>query len=224
MRQSRSLTTGEIADHCGVNLRTVIRWIEKGHLPAYKLPGRGNNRVQLVDFLSFLDRHGMPLPEALRGYGNRVLVVEDDRPMAESIARLLRANGYEVRVALDGFQAGDALRAFLPALMTLDLRMPGLDGFQVLDYVRRDTELARLKILVLSSLPAGQLQQAVAAGADDALAKPFDAAELVHRIQALLPNRLPPFVARIDHEPSAMGAITPARARQGAIKASTTPP
>ena len=211
----RSLTTGEIADYCGVNLRTVIRWIEKGYLPAYKLPGRGNNRVRLVDFLSFIDRHGMPMPEALRGYGNRVLVVEDDPPMAESIARVLRASGYEVRVALDGFQAGDALRAFLPALMTLDLRMPGLDGFQVLDYVRQDPELARLKVLILSALPEERLRQAVAAGADDALAKPFDAAELVRRTQALLPNRLPPFVTHLDREPPTMGnpSLQPARAK-----------
>ena len=194
----RSLTTGEIADYCGVNLRTVIRWIEKGHLPAYKLPGRGNNRVRLVDFLSFIDRHGMPMPEALRGYGNRVLVVEDDPPMAESIARVLRASGYEVRVALDGFQAGDALRAFLPALMTLDLRMPGLDGFQVLDYVRQDPELARLKVLILSALPEERLRQAVTAGADDALAKPFEAAELVRRIETLLPGRSVQLKERVD--------------------------
>lgn len=198
MRQIRSLTSGEVADYCGVNLRTVIRWIEKGHLPAYKLPGRGNNRVRLVDFLSFIDRHGMPMPEALRGYVNRVLVVEDDPLMAESIARLLRVNSYEVRIALDGFQAGDALRTFLPALMILDLRMPGLDGFQVLDYVRQDPELARLKVLVLSALPEERLRQAVAAGADDALAKPFEAAELVRRIETLLPGRSVPLKARID--------------------------
>lgn len=192
----RSLTTGEIAEYCGVNLRTVIRWIEKGHLPAYKLPGRGNNRVRLADFLSFLHQHGMPLPGALRDYGNRVLVVEDDASMAESIARVLRANGYEVRVALDGFQAGDALRAFLPAVMTLDLRMPGVDGFQVLDYVRQDPELARLKILVLSALPEERLRQAVMAGADAILPKPFEAAELVRRINGLLPNRSVPLAAR----------------------------
>ena len=202
MRQIRSLTSGEVADYCGVNLRTVIRWIDKGHLPAYKLPGRGNNRVRLSDFLSFIDRHGMPMPEALRVYVNRVLVVEDDPPMAESIARLLRAQGYEVRVALDGFQAGDALRAFLPALMTLDLRMPGLDGFQVLDYVRQDPELARLKILALSSLPEERLRQAIASGADDALSKPFEAAELIHRIEALLPNRSLPLAARADQAPA----------------------
>lgn len=185
-----TLTTGEIAQHCGVNLRTVIRWIEKGHLKAFKLPGRGNNRVRLVDFLSFVDQHGIPLPPALNHYSGRVLVVDDDAAMANSIARTLRAAGFETRTAPDGFRAGDALRSFLPAAMTLDLKMPGLDGFQVLEHVRGDPELARIKVLVVSSLPETRLQAAVAAGADGALAKPFDGADLVARVNALLPDRV----------------------------------
>jgi excisionase family DNA binding protein len=185
----QTLTTGEVAGYCGVTLRTVIRWIDKGHLPAYKLPGRGNNRVRLVDFLNFLDRYGMPLPPALNRYSNRVLVVDDDQPMAESIARSLRAAGFETHIALDGFRAGDALRSFLPAAMTLDLKMPGLDGFQVLKHVRAEPELARLKVLVISSLSNERLQAAVTAGADDALAKPFEADELVRRLEVLLPAR-----------------------------------
>jgi two-component system, OmpR family, response regulator VicR len=68
--------------------------------------------------------------------------------------------------------------------------MPGLDGFQVLDYVRGSPDLARLKILVLSALPESRLQEAVAAGASDALAKPFDPRDLVRRLSALLPDRL----------------------------------
>lgn len=186
----RSLTTGEVADYCGVSLRTVIRWIDKGHLAAYKLPGRGNNRVRLIDFLNFVDRHGIPLPPALHCYGNRVLVVDDDARMANSIARTLNAAGLETHIALDGFQAGDALHTFLPAAMTLDLKMPGLDGFQVLEYVRKQPDLSRLKLLVLSSLPEGTLREAVSAGADDALAKPFEASELVRRLDALMPERL----------------------------------
>jgi two-component system response regulator VicR len=185
-----ALTTGQVAEYCGVTLRTAIRWIEKGHLKAFKLPGRGNNRVRLVDFLDFIDRHGIPLPAQLHSYGNRVLVVDDDEAMARSISRTLKQAGFETRIALDGFRAGDALRSFLPAAMTLDLRMPGLDGFQVLQHVRADPELARLKILVISSLPEQRLHEAVASGADDALAKPFDGKDLVSRLDSLLPQRI----------------------------------
>lgn len=187
----RSLTSGEVADHCGVNLRTVIRWIDKGHLPAYKLPGRGNNRIRLVDFLNFASRHGIPLSQGLHCYGNRVLVVDDDAQMAASLSRTLRSAGFETLMALNGFRAGDALRSFLPAAMTLDLRMPGLNGFEILGYVRSEPDLARLKILVLSALPEAQLQEAIAAGADDAMAKPFEGHELIRRLDAFLPQRLP---------------------------------
>lgn len=184
-----SLTTGEVARYCGVNLRTVIRWVERGHLPTYKLPGRGNNRVRVVDFLNFIERHRMPWPLALHSYSNRVLIVDDDPAMAASIARTLNAGGWATYTACDGFRAGDALRRFLPAAMTLDLNMPGMDGFEVLAHVRQDPDLARLKVLVLTALPETELQRAISAGADDALAKPFAATELLARLDTLLPGR-----------------------------------
>ncbi len=62
----KTFTTGDIALMCDVNLRTVIRWIERGSLQAHKLPGRGNNRVIETDFLQFLHTHGMPVPLELK--------------------------------------------------------------------------------------------------------------------------------------------------------------
>lgn len=65
MNEKRALTTGEIAKFCGVNFRTVIRWIEKGYMSAYKLPGRGDNRVTIDEFLRFLESNNMPVPDSL---------------------------------------------------------------------------------------------------------------------------------------------------------------
>ena len=62
----QTLTTGEIAQYCGVNFRTVIRWIKRGYLDAYQLPGRGDNRVKIIDFIDFLDRFNMPVPDDLK--------------------------------------------------------------------------------------------------------------------------------------------------------------
>jgi len=59
----RTLTTGEIARYCGVNFRTVIRWIKRGYLNAFQLPGRGDNRVEVEDFLIFLKKNNIPIPE-----------------------------------------------------------------------------------------------------------------------------------------------------------------
>ena len=65
MREKQALTTGEVAKYCGVNFRTVIRWIERGHLDAYKLPGRGDNRIPVESFVDFLNNNNMPVPEEL---------------------------------------------------------------------------------------------------------------------------------------------------------------
>ncbi|ASP40977.1 hypothetical protein CHH28_17240 [Bacterioplanes sanyensis] len=65
MREKQALTTGEVAKFCGVNFRTVIRWIERGHLQAYKLPGRGDNRIPVNGFVEFLKDNHMPVPDEL---------------------------------------------------------------------------------------------------------------------------------------------------------------
>lgn len=70
MLERQVLTTGEIAKYCGVNSRTVIRWIERGHLRAYHLPGRGDSRVEVQDFLDFLRRHQMPVPEEFQEFSH----------------------------------------------------------------------------------------------------------------------------------------------------------
>jgi excisionase family DNA binding protein len=54
------LTTGAVARHCGVSKVTVLRWIEKGNLTAFRLPG-GQNRIHRDDFFAFADRHSIPI-------------------------------------------------------------------------------------------------------------------------------------------------------------------
>lgn len=182
----QTLTTGDIAKYCGVNFRTVIRWIDKGHLKAFKLPGRGNNRVEAHDFLDFLEQYKIPVPEELRHLTRRVLVVDDDPITAETIQRTLQKGGFEAKTVNDGFQAGAALMSYLPAVMTLDLQMPGLDGFDVLEFVRKEKKLARIKVLVVSASEKSVLQRALDAGADDVLEKPFDLDELNSKVNRLL--------------------------------------
>jgi len=184
--EQRFLSTGDIGRYCGVHFRTVLRWIQKGHLKAHRLPGgRGDNRVLLEDFLDFLHRHQMPVPAELQAAPRRVLVVEDDRNMARGIERVLRRAGFETRIALDGLQAGVELKAFCPTVMTLDLRMPGLDGFEVLRFIRSTPDLAGLRILVVSGLAGAELRRALVQGADAVLAKPFANETLVSEVTRL---------------------------------------
>jgi CheY-like chemotaxis protein len=184
--QKRNLTTGDIAKLCGVNFRTVIRWIQRGHLKAFQLPGRGDNRVLVSDFLAFLRANNMPVPEELQKTGRRVLVVEDDAKMAASIQRSLKRAGFDVAIAKDGFSAGSMVNTFTPAVMTLDLKMEGIGGLEVLKSIRSNPELSQLKVLVVSAMPQEQLDEAAAAGADGVLAKPFKNPELVKRLKELM--------------------------------------
>lgn len=179
----KAYTTGEVAKFTGVNFRTVIRWIERGELEGYKLPGRGDHRVTLTHLLAFIERHGMPVPEELKPQVKRALVVDDDQPMAMAIARLLRTHGWEVELAFDGFEAGMKLVESGPSLMVLDLRMPYMDGFHVLKLTRNKLEYANLKILVVSAQGTDDLAKALALGANGVLEKPFKNQQLIEHVE-----------------------------------------
>ncbi|MDA7977414.1 MAG: response regulator [Pirellulales bacterium] len=187
MRRKSALTTGEIAQYCDVNFRTVLRWIERGKLRAYKLPGRGDNRVRIDDFREFLEQHKMPIPELFTSpRRHRALIVEGDAHIAGSICHALEHVGFETVVAPDGFRAGTYLGKYTPAVMTLDLQMPGLTGVNILSFVRATQDASKTKILVVSAMPAADLQQAMFAGADDVLQKPFDNNQLVEKVKSLV--------------------------------------
>lgn len=106
MRLKQALTTGEVAKYCGVNFRTVIRWIERGHLEAYKLPGRGDNRIPLSGFIAFLQNNQMPVPEELRGQGRTLLILSEQDEIGAEIAACTRRAGWEPLVTTDAMQFG----------------------------------------------------------------------------------------------------------------------
>ncbi|MCE2027569.1 response regulator [Sessilibacter corallicola] len=188
MSEVRVLTTGEAAKYCGVNFRTIIRWIERGRLKAYKLPGRGDHRIREDDFVVFLKENDFPIPEEFEAQSSRVLVVEDSKEMASAIARVLRREGMDVAIAHDGFSAGAMMSSHKPRMITLDLKMPGLDGFGVLEFIRNNSEYKSIKVLVISAEPPAALERALVEGASAVMEKPFDNIELVEKIQELLSN------------------------------------
>lgn len=124
------------------------------------------------------------------GSPQRILIVEDDVSMARAINRVLRQCGYETIFAGNGFLAGSLLHTFRPMLMTLDIRMPWIDGLDVLRLVRQTPLSFDLKILVISG-DTHCLDEALAAGVDGVLAKPFTNEELVEAVRGQLGAQTP---------------------------------
>lgn len=180
------LTSSEAAQLCGVSFRTVIRWVERGQLQAYKLPGRGDHRIPVADLRRFMRANGIPEPAELqREMSRRILIVEDEPNMARAIGRVLKRDGFETTIANDGFQAGLLLHSYKPGLMTLDIRMPRVDGSSVLRSLRENPLPFACKVLVISADTADRLEEARVLGADAVLGKPFTNLELLTAVRSL---------------------------------------
>jgi two-component system response regulator MprA len=120
----------------------------------------------------------------------RVLVVDDDRAVRESLRRSLEFNGYDVSLAADGAEALAGIAATAPDVVVMDVMMPRLDGLETTRALR--TAGNDLPILVLTARDAvGDRVEGLDAGADDYLTKPFALQELLARLRALLRRVVP---------------------------------
>ncbi|WP_236796561.1 response regulator transcription factor [Amycolatopsis sp. GM8] len=120
----------------------------------------------------------------------RILVVDDDRAVRESLRRSLEFNGYQVELAGDGAQALERVIADRPDAMILDVMMPRLDGLEVARRLRSTGD--DLPILVLTARDTvSDRVSGLDAGADDYLPKPFALEELLARLRALLRRAAP---------------------------------
>ena len=115
----------------------------------------------------------------------RILVVDDDRAVRESLRRSLQFNGYQVELAGDGRQALDAVAAQRPDAMVLDVMMPRLDGLEVCRRLRGTGDDLPSLVLTARDTVSDRVS-GLDAGADDYLPKPFALEELLARLRALL--------------------------------------
>jgi len=117
----------------------------------------------------------------------RVLIVEDEPHIVESLTFVLGREGYAVTSVLDGEAAVERLRHDPPDLMILDVMIPRLNGFEVLKLAKSDPALKRIPVIVLTA--KGQAQDrrlAEEIGSDGFMTKPFSNREIVERVRQLI--------------------------------------
>lgn len=120
----------------------------------------------------------------------RILLVEDDELSRDMLSRRLARRGYQTLMAVDGIQGAAMARSEGPDLILLDMRLPGLDGWQVARQLKAASETRAIPIIALTAhAVAGDRQRALEAGCDDYEAKPVDLPRLLAKIEALLDRK-----------------------------------
>jgi DNA-binding response OmpR family regulator len=118
---------------------------------------------------------------------HKVLIADDEPNILISLEFLMKREGHTVLLARDGDQALALIRAEKPALVLLDVMMPGKSGFEVCQAVRADESLAGVKILMLTAKGRDtDVAQGLGVGADGYLTKPFSTKELAARVREML--------------------------------------
>jgi DNA-binding response OmpR family regulator len=118
---------------------------------------------------------------------SRILVAEDDAGVRDLIRARLTEAGWDVHTAHNGLEAIGRIRLLRPSALILDINMPLLDGFGVLEIIRADEALRDIRVLVLTARHAADdVKRAMSLGAKDFLAKPFNDGQLLARVARLL--------------------------------------
>jgi DNA-binding response OmpR family regulator len=118
----------------------------------------------------------------------KILIIDDDNDFRAALTVRLRASGYATSFVADGVSAIRAARRERPALILLDLGLPGRDGYHLLQRLKINTELSHIPVIVLSALDAKENEErARKAGACAYLEKPVDDDELLEEVAAACP-------------------------------------
>src|SRR5713226_3443341 len=137
--------------------------------------------------------------------GRRILVVDDEPVLVETIAYNLEQAGYQVTTAADGSSALEAARSETPDLIILDIMLPEMDGLEVCRQLRRESNTSTTPIMMLTA-KGDEIDKVVGleVGADDYVTKPFGRRELLARVRALLrrADYVPPAAEKSAQEAS----------------------
>ncbi len=175
------LTVFQASKYCNVSPKTIINWIEAGHIEAYKTVG-GHRRIKISDMENFMRKQGIPIPEQeIISERKKILIVDDDPIIVETLVQGLEEEEYDYEIisASDGFEAGLQVNHFKPHLLILDIMMPDIKGFEVCKKIKTNEETKDTKIIVLSAyLDDEKFKKMKEYGADICFSKPLPLPQL----------------------------------------------
>ncbi len=185
-KKIRIFSALEVANICGVVNQTAINWIKNGYLKAFTTPG-GQYRVYSEDLVEFLSSRNMRMPKELleltegKSALQKILVVDDDETINNFIRDFLvkKFPDFSILQAFDGFEAGKLVAEEKPALIVLDVDLPGINGRELCKKIKADPNLGNPRILTITGLDDPDLKEAILKeGADAFMSKPLDFDEL----------------------------------------------
>lgn len=189
MAKPKYYTTFQASKLLGVSLATVVNWTKAGLLAAHRTPG-GHRRIAEEDLVAFAKAYKMPLdPEIVEAHGTgkeRILIVDDDEEFLSTARAMLESSGCVVETARSGFAAGMAVGKFKPACIILDIRMPGMDGFEVAEMLRRTPPARAIPVIACSAYLDDETRARVAGEFDAFLEKPLDIDGLRATVDAVM--------------------------------------
>ncbi|MFH1352137.1 MAG: response regulator [bacterium] len=179
-------TTQDVSRMLSCDLTTVIKWVNEGKLKAYKTPG-GHRRIEGPDLVDFVKKFKLPFPDELKEE-NRILIVDDDPDFVSLTAGYLqKVDNIRIDSANEGFLAGEKVISFNPHVVILDVKLPGIDGYEVCRRIKEREETKGIKILVVTAYDSPQDRRtALESGADVYFVKPLKSDQFVSTVKKLL--------------------------------------
>lgn len=180
------LTLGQAARYLGVAQSTIRKWSDQGRLPAFYTPG-GHRRYRLRDLDAFVAGSAGAATATRTRPAPLVLIVDDDPRIREFVRVNLEMDGFAVREAGSADEGLEALEAEPPDLILLDVMMPKVDGWEMLQRVRERHGVDSIQVIMFSGqVDEDAADQAQAGGAQAFVGKPFNPQDLVTRAKDLL--------------------------------------
>jgi len=183
--QPEWLTLGQAAKYLGVAQSTMRKWSDVGRVSAFYTPG-GHRRYRRSDLDQFLERSGRGGSATVEG--PLVLIVDDDERLREYVRVNLEAEGYVVREAGSAEEGLAALDDDSPELVLLDVMMPKVDGWEMLQRVQERHGVGAIPVIMFSGkVDERSAAEATSRGAQAFIGKPFDPRALIESTKQLLP-------------------------------------